>query len=109
MLFIHAKIPTTIEEVEKAELVNALEDAIELLLQTYITLHRGSWEEGLTESEIGDRLCDYLWNAGLQPGLPEHRENVEAFLRERAELKRGLARLRRPETIQMLKARLNGD
>ena len=108
MLFIHAKIPTTIEEVEKAELVNALEDAIELVLQAYITLHRGSWEEGLTENELGDRLCDYLWNAGLQPGLPEYKENVETFLRERAEMKRGLARLRSPETIERLKASLDG-
>lgn len=57
--------------------------AIRLLIECYNSIHRHSWEEGKTEGEVMDDVCAFLWNLGLQPGLPEHEDAVKAFMEQK--------------------------
>lgn len=71
--------------------LNELKDEIELLdeerdkclywlIKAYNCLGRAGWEEGLNDTETRSRLCDFLFNRGLQAGLPEHNAEVAALL-----------------------------
>lgn len=57
--------------------------AIRLLIKCYDSTHRQSWEEGETEGEVMDSVCAFLWNLGLQPGLPEHESAVKTFMEKK--------------------------
>lgn len=59
--------------------------AVRLLIECYNSIHRQSWEEGKTESEVMEDVCAFLWNLGLQPGLPKHESAVKAFMAKKGE------------------------
>lgn len=75
-----SELPTTIKAVRAEELRQELVQALYLLIHTYLTLTRREYEDGMTHSELEDRVCEFLWNHRLQPSLPEHNENVRQFL-----------------------------
>ena len=54
--------------------------AIRLLIESYNAIHRHSWEASRTEGEVMDDVCSFLWNLGLQHGLPEHEDAVKTFM-----------------------------
>ncbi len=38
--------------------------------------------ESLTEDEVRNEVCDFLFNRGLQPGYPEHHEALATLLNQ---------------------------
>lgn len=66
--------------VEYNEFSEFEEKAVRLLIECYNSIHRQSWEEGKTENEVMDDVCCFLWNLGLQPGLPAHESAVNTFM-----------------------------
>lgn len=64
------------------EAIAEADKALYWLILFYRATCRRGWEDGLTESEVRERIVDFLANRDLDPNVPKDAANVARFLGE---------------------------